>query len=253
MPPILAYNEESLPASSFSDRLHLATQYHLALEIANAGDLELEHYLASNIQISAVQAYAMHDFHPLHPEAHHHQQALDHVQQTLEIAAQLQAPRIVTVCGFGAKVIDSPFEHCFDFFSACGPQAKALGIKIMVEPLSPRRCSAMTDPHEIGRLIERLAEPSVFTTLLDTGHLLDSGYDLETFFQTWTYPVEELQLKGPGSTPPSLDFSLDQWLKELTTQPAVVCVEHRQPITLDSFFDLIAAIKSNCARNPGGF
>ena len=97
MPPILAYNEESLPASSFSDRLHLATQYHLALEIANAGDLELEHYLASNIQISAVASlrHAM-IFIPCTPEAHHHQQALDHVQQTLEIAAQLQAPRIVT-------------------------------------------------------------------------------------------------------------------------------------------------------------
>jgi hypothetical protein len=249
MLPILAYNESSLPASSLAERLRLATQHHLALEIANRDNLELEPYLASTVQISAVQAYAMHDFHPLHPDIHHHHQAFNHVQQTLEIAAQLQAPRIVTVCGFGTDVIDSPFEHCFDFFRACVPTAKALGIKIMIEPLSPQRCSAMTDPHEIGRLVKMLDEPSVFTTLLDTGHLLDGGYDLEQFFPTWTYSLEELQLKGLASAPPLLDLPLGKWLKALPNQPAVVCVEHRQPIDLDTFVDLIVAIRSKCIRN----
>ncbi|QUY41495.1 sugar phosphate isomerase/epimerase [Acaryochloris marina] len=241
MPPILAYNESSLPASSLDKRLQLAAQHHLALEIANSGHLDLEPYLKANIPIAAVQAYAMHDVHPLHPDAQHRQQALHHVHQTLEIAAQLQVPRIVTVCGFGSDVVDSPFERCLDFFSHCAAKAKTLGIKIMIEPLSPRRCEAMTEPYRIGQLVDTLAEPEVFTTLLDTGHLLDSGYDLEAFLPNWPFPTEELQLKGPHSTPP--DFSLRPWLMQLPFQPAVLCVEHRQPITLSEFEQLISAIR----------
>lgn len=242
MPPILAYNESSLPASFLGERLHLAAQHHLALEIANHGDLDVAPYLKSNIPITAVQAYAMHDFHPLHPDVQHRQQALHHVHQTLEVAAQLQVPRIVTVCGFGSDVVDSPFERCFDFFSRCAAKAKALGIKIMIEPLSPRRCVAMTEPYRIGQLVETLTEPEVFTTLLDTGHLLDSGYDLEAFLSNWPFPTEELQLKGPNSTPP--DLPLGQWLRQLPFQPAVVCVEHRQPINLPDFKQLISAMRS---------
>lgn len=241
MPPILAYNESSLPASLLGERLQLAAQHHLALEIANHGDLDLDPYLKSNIPIIAVQAYAMHDFHPLHPDVQHRQQALHHVRQTLEIAARLQVPRIVTVCGFGSDVVDSPFERCLDFFSHCAAKAKSLGIKIMIEPLSPRRCAAMTDPYQIVQLVETLAKPDVFTTLLDTGHLLDSGYDLETFLSNWTFPTEELQLKGPNSTPP--DWPLGQWLRQLPFQPAVLCVEHRQPIALSEFEQLISAIR----------
>ncbi|ABW26688.1 sugar phosphate isomerase/epimerase family protein [Acaryochloris marina] len=241
MPPILAYNESSLPAPSLGERLQLAAEQHLALEIANHGNLDLAPYLKRNIPIAAVQAYAMHDVHPLHTNARHRQQALHHVYQTLEVAAQLQAPRIVTVCGFGTAVVDSPFEHCLDFFSRCAAQAKTLGIKIMIEPLSPRRCTAMTEPYRIGQLVETLAEPEVFTTLLDTGHLLDSGYDLEAFLSNWPFPTEELQLKGPNSSPPN--FSLGQWLRQLPFQPAVLCVEHRQPITLSGFNQLISAIR----------
>ncbi|MGR3273513.1 sugar phosphate isomerase/epimerase family protein [Acaryochloris marina NIES-2412] len=241
MQPVLAYNESSLPAPSLGERLQLAAQHHLALEIANSGKLDLEPYLNSNIPITAVQAYAMHDFHPLHPDAQHRQQALLHVHQTLEVAAQLQVPRIVTVCGFGADVVDSPFEHCLNFFSRCAAPAKTLGIKIMIEPLSPRRCAAMTEPYRIGQLVDTLAEPEVFTTLLDTGHLLDSGYDLETFLTNWPFPTEELQLKGPHSTPP--DFPSGQWLRQLPFQPTVLCVEHRQPIALSDFEQLISAIR----------
>ena len=133
---ILAYHENSMPAPSLGERLQLAAQQHLALEIANSGNLNLDPYLKANVSIAAVQAYAIHDFHPLHPNAQHRHQALHHVHQTLEIAAQLQVPRILTVCGFGTDVVDSPFERCLDFFSRCAAQAKTLGIKIMIEPLS---------------------------------------------------------------------------------------------------------------------
>lgn len=52
MQPILAYNESSLPAPSLGERLQLAAQHHLALEIANSGKLDLEPYLTHIQQAS---------------------------------------------------------------------------------------------------------------------------------------------------------------------------------------------------------
>ena len=116
-----------------------------------------------------------------------------------------------------------------------------MSLNLAYEVLSPRRCAAMTEPYRIGQLVDTLAEPEVFTTLLDTGHLLDSGYDLEAFLSNWPFSTEELQLKGSHSTPP--DFSFGQWLRQLPFQPAVLCVEHRQSIALSEFEQLISAIR----------
>ncbi|MFB2919763.1 MULTISPECIES: hypothetical protein [Aerosakkonema] len=55
---MLAYWEDSIPEKSFSERLHLA--------IRETGKWNgIRQY-----QIAAVQAYAMHEFHPLHCDRH---------------------------------------------------------------------------------------------------------------------------------------------------------------------------------------
>lgn len=244
--PLLAYNEDSLPFASPDERLSSLIQTGLALEVANRGDFPLEQYQQYQqlgVQISALQAYAMHEFHPLHRDRAHRQEAIYHVEATLELAAKLQVPRIVTVCGFGQEVADQPFERCLEFFQAFTDRAKALGVRLMIEPLSPRRAAAMTDPGEIARLVQELAEPEVFTMLLDTGHLLDSGFELNEFFTHWQHPIEELQLKGPLSAPPSPQMPVQQWVSQLPSLPAVVCVEHRQPITPTAWAELVTALQ----------
>ena len=238
---ILAYNEMSIPGS-VSERLELGFRENLALEIANEGNFSVELYQKYNIV--SVIAYRMHDFHPIHSDRTHREQAFPHVQETIEIAAKLNVPRIVTVCGFGYELADRPFERCLDFFTSLAPQAKAAGVKIMIEPLSPLRVGAMTDPEEIARLIDMLNEPSVFSIMLDTGHLVDSGIELNSFFANWKRPVEEIQLKGPRSSPPSPTMPVKQWLEALLQLPAVICPEHRQPTTVQDLVHLVGVLRN---------
>jgi sugar phosphate isomerase/epimerase len=181
----------------------------------------------------------MHDFHPLHPDLQCRQQAIAHVKDTLMLAAQLHAPRIVTVCGFGHDLADRPFERSIEFFSSLVKSAKALGVRIMIEPLSPKRVGAMAHPEEVAQLVNDLNQSDVFSLLLDTGHLLDSGFCLNEFFSTWQHPIEELQLKGKSSAPPDLAWPLASWLDAMLSPPRIICVEHRQPVTWEGFDKIV--------------
>ena len=239
----LSYNETSLPGTTGAERLQLARQCGVALEIANDGSTTADRYQNIGLPITAVQAYLMHEFHPLHLEPAHRQQATTHLHQTLELAAQVAAPRVITACGFGQHLADRPFERALDFFNAIAPAAKSWGIRVMIEPLSPRRAAALTDPAQIAALIEALNQPEVFALVLDTGHLSDSGFDLDTFFRHWSHPIKELQLKGAASAPPSADWPLASWIDSLPSPPAVACVEHRQPIGQEDCLALTAALQ----------
>lgn len=240
---LLAYNETSIPGTTLSERLKLAKEENLALEVANQGNFDFEVY--RDFTIATVQAYAMHDFHPLHPNSQIRDEAFRHVRETLEIAAKLQVPHIVTVCGFGYDLVDRPFDRCFDFFSSLIPVAKAAGVRIAIEPLSPLRSGAMRHPDEIVGLVEMLNEPSVFSILLDTGHLVDSGIELNSFFASWNRSIAELQLKGPRSAPPSPAMPVVQWLKALPELPALICPEHRQAILEPDFRELVKGLRSH--------
>lgn len=248
--PILAYNLTSLPGKTVSEQFQLASREGLAVEVAHQEDFPVEVYQKAEISISAVQAYGMHDFHPLHRDRTRRDAAFRHVQATLELAAKLAVPRIVTVCGFGYELADSLFQRCLDFFSSFSTPAKALGIRIMIEPLSPKRAGALTNPEDIAQLITALNEPEVFSILLDTGHLLDSGFELNSFFENWKYPIEELQLKGFLSAPPPLTMPVQKWIQSLPQPPAVVCVEHRQSIGLEDFEKLVGKLREEMRLTP---
>ncbi|MFB2936027.1 sugar phosphate isomerase/epimerase family protein [Aerosakkonemataceae cyanobacterium BLCC-F154] len=247
---MLAYNESSIPGTTLAERLSLALAENLALEVANTSDCQVELY--QGLKVVTVQAYKMHEFHPLHPETAVRQAAFSHVQETLELAARLNAPRILTVCGFGFEIIDRPLECCLEFFHSLVPIAKSLGIRMMIEPLSPLRAGAFTDPKDpkdVIKLMAMLNEPSVFGLAIDTGHLLDSGINLNDFFLNWQFPIEELQLKGARSTPPDPTIPLTVWLENLPQIPNVICVEHRQSISLPNFRELINWVRRSQLAN----
>jgi sugar phosphate isomerase/epimerase len=242
--PTIAYVETSLPAASQTEQLAAIRRWEIALEIANQGNSVVEVYQRAQIPIAAVQAYQMHHFHPLHRDPTHRHQAVLHVEDTLELAARLHAPRVVTVCGFGHDLADCPWERSLDVFTALADKAKVCGIRILIEPLSPKRAGAMAHPEAIVQLLECLNQPTVFSILLDTGHLLDSGFDLMTFFSTWPYPIEVLQLKGRNSAPPDLTMPIAQWLATLPFPPQVLSVEHRQPISWARFDQIVSRLKA---------
>jgi hypothetical protein len=63
---VLAYNETSIPGTTLSERLSLAMAENLPLEVANTGNCQVELY--RGFKVVTLQAYRMHEFHPLHPE-----------------------------------------------------------------------------------------------------------------------------------------------------------------------------------------
>jgi len=240
----------ALPGDSLEDRLRHAARLGLAAEVANrtrSADFDPGPYRALHVPIVSVQAYAMHDLHPLHPDPGHRARAEDHVRDTLDLAAAVGARYVVTVCGFGQAGVDDPFGRSLEFFARLLPAARDRGVCLLVEPLSPLRAAAMTDPHEVADLIEALDAPEDIGLLLDTGHLLDSGLELDAFLGAWSRPVAAVQLKGPGSAPPAADL-LGRWFDRLRPAPGVLSVEHRQPIEPARLDPLVGALAAALAH-----
>lgn len=241
--PVLAYDVRALPATTATAARDLLAGHGLAAEVSDDGTLDVSFWVDSGVPVAAVQAYRLHDVHPLHPDPDATQAALDHVRHALEAAHRLGARHVVTVCGFGHVAVDRPMERCHDFFAALTEDARSLGVRVLVEPLSPVRAGAMTDPAEIAALVDGLDAPDVFGVMLDTGHLADSGTDPGAFFASWGRSCEEVQVRGPGSAPPRADLPLDEWLGHLPAAPAVVCIEHRLPISETGVAELVGAYR----------
>ena len=242
--PLLAYVEASLPGATQRDRLSLAADCGLALEVVNsekAAAFDPEPYRTYGIRIAAVQAYSMHVVHPLHPDTERRKRAMPHVLETVELAAELGASWAVTVCGFGKQLADRPFDRSLEFFAALVPHARAAGVRVLIEPVSPLRAAAMHDPHTVADLLATIDAPDALALLLDTGHLLDSGLDLEDFFATWSHPVEALHLKGSGSVPPDPRTLIGPWFGDL--RPGLISVEHRGPSSPDEVRRTAAAMR----------
>jgi sugar phosphate isomerase/epimerase len=249
--PELAYVIDSLAGAPLARRLRWAADLGIAAEVANrtlGSEFDERPYREAGVPIVSVQAHAMHEVHPLHPHADIRARADAHVRDTVALAARLGARYVVTVCGFGPTVVDEPFERSRAFFAGLAPWAESHSVQILVEPLSPLRCAAMTDPHEVARLLEVLDDPIRFGLLLDTGHLLDSGLELAQFFASWTRPVAAVQLKGPASAPPTVDLT-GSWLQRLQPAPAVLSVEHRQPLSLHAAGEIVTDLKRQRAHD----
>ena len=84
--------------------------------------------------------------------------------------------------------------------------------------------------------------PETFGVALDLGHLADAGLAIEDL-PPWNARIDELQLKGPASRPPPGDFPLEATLGLLPEPPAVVCVEHREPIRREAFDHLVTHLR----------
>lgn len=248
--PVLAYVIDSLAGAPLPARLRWMADMGLAAEVTNrtvGEEFDEGPYRDAGVPIVSVQAYAMHEFHPLHPDAEVRARATAHVRDTVALAARLGARNVVTVCGFGQTVVDDPFERSLAFFAELAPWAESHGVRILIEPLSPQRCAAMADPHEVGRLVDALDDRSRFGVLLDTGHLLDAGLDLDALAASWPRPVAAVQLKGPASAPPTAALA-GSWLQRLQPTPSLLSIEHRRPTTVAAAEELVTGLKRQLAH-----
>jgi hypothetical protein len=175
--------------------------------------------------------------------------------EAADLALRLGAPRVLAVCGFGEEICDSPFASCRDFFRGVWPEVRARGLRMVLEPLSPLRVGAMTEPEEFQRLLDELRGPDDgsdggseggsdgLTTALDTGHLADGGYDATEVFRTWRHPVTEVQLRGAGSHPPEASVHWGAVLGALAVPPEVAVIEYRRPIPARKCAEMITRLR----------
>jgi sugar phosphate isomerase/epimerase len=239
----LAYVEHVLPGNA-RERLDAARRLGLALEVADRTETDLDLIAASGLTVATVQAWRLHEVHPLHPDAAVRAAAPGVVERALDVAARLGAPRVLAVCGFGDAPIDAPFERSLAFFEACAPRARALGLTLLIEPLSPLRSAHMTSLEEHRRLLAALARESCFATAFDTGHLLDGGLEPESVLSAWPHPVAELQLRAAGSEAPGPDAPIERWLGALPASAEVVAIEHRRPLEPAALERLVARVRT---------
>ena len=230
MTPHLAYVEHNLPASTPEERFALARAHSLELEIAHKDDDRAQRARDAGLTIATLQAWRLHEVHPIHPDKKVRGEAYEHLRRTIELAANLGVSRVIAVAGYGQEICADPFEEARAFFRFLAPVARDNKVRVLLEPLSPLRCAALTAPMVLARLLEEIESPDVFGSAIDTGHVIDSGREVAEYLERWPRAIEELQLKGKGSSPPELDVPLARWLRKLKSPPDVVCVEHRLPI-----------------------
>jgi len=242
--PLLAYVEHDLPAATPEERFELARRHALALEVAHKDDERAERARDAGLQLSTLQAWRLHEVHPIHPDRQVRAAAYEHLRRTIELAARLGVPRVIAVAGYGSQICADPFEEARAFFRFVAPIARENKVRVLIEPLSPLRCAALTAPMVLARLLEEIGSPDVYGSAIDTGHVVDSGRDVEEYLERWPGRVEELQLKGKGSSPPDADVPLARWLRKLKGAPDVLCLEHRLPIEAPQLEKLLAHLRA---------
>lgn len=241
--PLLAYTEHNLPAATPAERFELARVHGLALEVANRDDDRAERARDAGLPIATLQAWRMHEVHPIHPDKKVRGEAYEHLRRTIELAAKLGVPRVIAIAGYGQQVCEDPFAEARAFFRFVAPVAREKKVRVLIEPLSPLRCAALTAPMVLARLFEEIESPDVFASAIDTGHVIDSGRDVAEYLERWPRAVAELQLKDKGSSPPGPDMPLSRWLRKLKAVPEVVCIEHRLPIDAQDLAKLLAHLR----------
>lgn len=244
MTPLLAYVEHDLPAATPEERFEIARTEGLALEVAHKDDDRAQRARDAGLQIATLQAWRLHEVHPIHPDKKVRGAAYEHLRRTIELAAQLSVPRVLAVAGYGQEICADPFEEARSFFRFLAPIARDQKVRVLIEPLSPLRCAALTAPMVLARLLEEIGSPDVYGSAIDTGHVIDSGREVDEYLARWPGRVEELQLKGKGSSPPEADMPLARWLRKLKGAPDVVCVEHRLAIGPEELGKLLAHLRA---------
>jgi len=243
----LAYVEHALPGDA-RQRLELAQRLGLALEVADRPETELEGIASSGLAVATIQAWRMHEVHPLRPDSRARVEALDVVEHAMDVATRLGAKRVLTVCGFGQEPVDAPFERSLEFFLALAPRARERGLSILIEPLSPLRAAHMTSLDDQLRLMAALAGEGCFATAFDTGHLVDGGHDPATVLTAWPHPIAELQLRAAASEAPSEATPLEGWIAALPASTQVVAIEHHRPLDPRVLERLIARVRAALAH-----
>jgi|GEM_PF-4703402 len=242
--PRIAYTESSLPGSR-REAIRLAQRHGLALEVEDWGTMDFAFYEQTGLTITTVQACRLKHDPPTAPGRRERRRAIDHIEHAIENADRLGARQILTIAAYGRTVADHAFDRALDAFDRAARRGRELGVRILVEPLSPRRSPVFHEPQVVIELLRTLDQPESFGLALDTGHLLDGELDPVEVIRDIDTPISELQLRGADSTPPEPEPATEWVNTALSTlaPEGIFAVEHREPTTPEDCGNLIAALR----------
>lgn len=238
----LLYVERALPGRDAAARCAFAREHGLALEVREDPEL-LRVARAERVPVLCLQAYRLHEQHALCATAAERAAGREHLASALRLAAEQRVPRVLAVCGFGPALAPDPEGSALEQFAAVAPAARAAGLRVLIERLSPLRAGALTSAAEHARLHAALRAPECFGSCLDTGHLLDAGLDPERAIADWPLPLDELQLRGPLGSAPGPELPLERWIAAARGL-AAVAIEHREPLAPAACAALVARVRA---------
>jgi hypothetical protein len=219
----VAYVERSLPGADLDAARDLARRWDLRVERRDA-----DWNGVPDPQLVVLQAYSLHEQHPLDPDPLVRGLARAAVKQTIERAGRAGVPYVLTAPGFGDALVRDPVDVAFAAYREFVETAERAGVTLLVELLSPRRLPVLSRAADLAQWMRALDAGPRLQVALDTGHLLDAGLDPLAVVRDWPLEVGLLQLRGPGGAFPPHGMPLKSLLSE--ARPAVVSVEHHERV-----------------------
>lgn len=171
-----------------------------------------------SVEVVSVQAYDLHWLSLGAADEGERRRAVEHVAESMRLAAELGAGYVVTVPGYGEHPPGAA-EVCRRSYLELRSLTAELGVTVLIEPLSPKRTTLLPSLPRVAELCRELGEG--FGVLADTMHVLDSGGSPEEIREV--EEVMEVHLRGAGDTPPGpgeIDF------RRVLRAGAVPCIEY---------------------------
>lgn len=219
----IAYVERSLAGADLDTARSIAERLDLRVERR-----ESDWNGVPDPRLVVLQAYRLHEQHPLDPNPLVRGLARASVRETIERAGRAGVPFVLTAPGFGDDLVQDPRGVASEAYREFVQVAQRAGVTLLVELLSPRRLRVLNQAAELATWMRELDAGPHLQAALDTGHLLDAGLDPLAVARDWPLEVGLLQLRGPGGGFPPHALPLKSLLRE--ARPRVVSVEHHDPV-----------------------
>lgn len=198
--------ELCVPGDNLVEKLDTLEASGMWIELAIIDERkDFEILNSHSVKAESVQAYNLHSISLISPDSGTRKNALKHVKETIDIANNVGAKRVITVPTYGQIFMASPFKMAVNIFREISVYAQDSGIEILVEALSQKKTSFLPSINEVADFVNTVSSENL-GLLADTGHLYDIGVEIISIIQDYAGMIKEIHLKSVDSRPPTKDI-----------------------------------------------
>lgn len=248
----LGITDFAVPGHGLEEKLRVAEKHGLWLEIANEGAVwkfwRWKSLLPSfDVRVRSVQAFLQHRLSLLSRSQIERKAALNHVEQTIELASNLSAEHVVVALCYGKPGVENADEVLVKSLKELAGSAAEHGVTVGLEPLDRKRTEYRPTAEEVWEVV-KLVDSEHVKLVLDTGHLWENGEDVKGVLEKFGDRVSEVHLKDSGGKAPGrgrLDFGP---VVELCVRlKGLKCLEYRPGKNPEEDLNLALKVLRRCA------